>query len=255
MSDETAPVGAQPFVDTIPVGEGADAAETQGERGGRRRNRRGRGGRERDETQTVETGDLPVALADAPPVAEADDATGAPSDAAPAAEGEDRDGRRRGRGRDRQRRERRDETGAAPVELAAGSDTAQASFELPAVSGDLSGSAVPIATVAAAVEVMPATPPVAAPMVTAAVVEPFVLPAGDLHALAEGVGLEWVGSDAEKIRAVQEAMANEPKPLHVPRERKPLERIDEGPLVLVETRKDLSQITLPFDVQSQQAPH
>ena len=66
-----------------------------------------------------------------------------------------------------------------------------------------------------------------------------------------------MNSDAEKIRAVQEAMAAEPPPAHVPREPKPPVRVDEGPLVLVETRKDLSQITLPFDNlgQSPQAPH
>jgi ribonuclease E len=46
-------------------------------------------------------------------------------------------------------------------------------------------------------------------------------------------------------------MANEPEPIHVPRERKPVELVDEGPLVLVETRKDLSQITLPFDQAGQ----
>ena len=37
----------------------------------------------------------------------------------------------------------------------------------------------------------------------------------------------------------------------VPRERPPLVVVDEGPLVLVETRKDLSQITLPFDREGQ----
>ncbi|MBX3606781.1 MAG: hypothetical protein KF788_15995 [Piscinibacter sp.] len=79
-------------------------------------------------------------------------------------------------------------------------------------------------------------------------VEPFVLPAGELAAVAEAAGLQWVNSDAEKIRAVQEAMALEPKPIHVPRERPPAVKLDEGPLVLVETRKDLAQITLPFDL-------
>ncbi|HNK20014.1 MAG TPA: ribonuclease E/G, partial [Piscinibacter sp.] len=87
--------------------------------------------------------------------------------------------------------------------------------------------------------------PVSAPV--AARVEPFVLPSDQLIAVAESAGLQWVNSDAEKIRAVQEAMAREPKPVHVPRERKPMVVVDEGPLVLVETRKDLSQITLPFD--------
>jgi ribonuclease E len=42
--------------------------------------------------------------------------------------------------------------------------------------------------------------------------------------------------------------------VHVPREPKPPVVIDEGPLVLVETRKDLSQITLPFDPQGAKAP-
>ena len=87
-----------------------------------------------------------------------------------------------------------------------------------------------------------------------AAVAPFVLPADDLSALAEAAGLQWVNSDADKIRAVQEAMANEPKPIHVPRERKPVVVVDEGPLVLVETRKDLSQITLPFDNQAANRP-
>ncbi len=58
--------------------------------------------------------------------------------------------------------------------------------------------------------------------------------------------------DAEKIREAQAAMAAEPKPVHVPRERPPVVVIDEGPLVLVETRKDLSQLVLPFDQQAQQ---
>ena len=35
--------------------------------------------------------------------------------------------------------------------------------------------------------------------------------------------------------------------MHVPRERKPPVQLDDGPLVLVETRKDLSQIKLPFE--------
>ena len=45
----------------------------------------------------------------------------------------------------------------------------------------------------------------------------------------------------------QQALANEPKPVHVPRVPRPRVVIDEGPLVLVETRKDLSQMKLPFE--------
>jgi ribonuclease E len=77
--------------------------------------------------------------------------------------------------------------------------------------------------------------------------QPFVLPTEQLQSVAESAGLQWVNSDADKIRAVQEAMANEPKAVHVPREPKPPAAVDEGPLVLVETRKDLSQIKLPFE--------
>jgi ribonuclease E len=42
-------------------------------------------------------------------------------------------------------------------------------------------------------------------------------------------------------------MAREPAPMRVPRERKAAPVIDEGPLVLVETVKDLSQMKLPFE--------
>jgi ribonuclease E len=56
-----------------------------------------------------------------------------------------------------------------------------------------------------------------------------------------------VHSNADAVRAAQEAIANAPKPVHVPRERPAAVVLDEGPLVLVETRKDLSQIKLPFD--------
>ena len=39
----------------------------------------------------------------------------------------------------------------------------------------------------------------------------------------------------------------EPKPVHVPREPRRHVLEDVGPLVLVETRKDLSQLKLPFE--------
>ena len=95
------------------------------------------------------------------------------------------------------------------------------------------------------------TEPVAAPRPPQAAepirIERYELPAADLQAVASAAGLEWVGSDAAKVATVQAAMAAEPKPVHVPREPKPPVVIDEGPLVLVETRKDLSQVRLPFE--------
>jgi ribonuclease E len=70
-------------------------------------------------------------------------------------------------------------------------------------------------------------------------VQAFTWPVADMQVVAQGSGLEWVNSNPERIAAVQAAIAAEPKPVHVPRERPPLVILDEGPLVLVETRKDL----------------
>jgi ribonuclease E len=46
---------------------------------------------------------------------------------------------------------------------------------------------------------------------------------------------------------VQAAIAAEPAPAPLGREPAPVVVADEGPLVLVETRKDLSQVKLPFE--------
>lgn len=78
-------------------------------------------------------------------------------------------------------------------------------------------------------------------------VRPFELPVADLAQVAEVSGLQWVNSDAQKIAAVQAAIAAEPKPPRIPRERPPAIVVDEGPLVLVETRRDLRDMRLPFE--------
>jgi ribonuclease E len=75
----------------------------------------------------------------------------------------------------------------------------------------------------------------------------FELPVGELQQIAEGSGLQWVSSDAQKIAAVQAAIAAEAKPERVPRERPPIVTLSDEPLVLVETRRDLSQLKLPID--------
>jgi ribonuclease E len=82
----------------------------------------------------------------------------------------------------------------------------------------------------------------------------FELPLTDLQQIADGAGLQWVHSDADKVLAVQQAIAAEPQPTHAPRERKAVVQADDGPLVLVETRKDLSQLALPFERQAAQGP-
>ena len=80
-------------------------------------------------------------------------------------------------------------------------------------------------------------------------VQPFQLPMDQLDAVARESGLEWVNSDAAKVAQVQAAIAAEPRPVHVPREPKPPVVLDEGPLILVETRKDLRDLTLPFEAR------
>jgi ribonuclease E len=68
-----------------------------------------------------------------------------------------------------------------------------------------------------------------------------------LVAIAESAGLQWVNSDAGKIEAAQAAMAAAPAPIRVARDIPAPVAVDEGPLVLVETEKDLAQVKLPFE--------
>ena len=102
----------------------------------------------------------------------------------------------------------------------------------------------PQAIVAAPAEAAPAAPVKA---------QAYQLPLQQLHELAAASGLQWINSDADKIAVVQAAIAAEPKPVHIPRERPPAVVLDEGPLILVETRKDLSLMQLPFEKEEQAA--
>ena len=78
-------------------------------------------------------------------------------------------------------------------------------------------------------------------------VQAYTLPMNELSDLAQRSGLSWVNSDADKVAAAQAAIAAEPVPVHVPRERKAAVVLDEGPLVLVETRRDLRDLPLAFE--------
>jgi ribonuclease E len=78
-------------------------------------------------------------------------------------------------------------------------------------------------------------------------VQAFELPMNELAQIAESSGLQWVNSDADRIAQARAAIAAEPKSVHVPRERPPVVVVDEGPLVLVETRRDLGAMSLPFE--------
>ncbi len=259
------------FVDTLPGSDAPADGENRGERGRRRRRR---GGRDRDEAREGAPGTEPALDVSTGAVA-SDESAPAPEQATPATEpgaepelssarpegaapdaGTERDGRRRG-GRGRQRREPREgaEAGAegAPTEAAPAQSEPLEQPEAPPAVAALAAprdeaepvefAATPLAVTAPVTA--PVTPP-AAPGSSAA----FVLDAEQLSAVAEAAGLQWVGSDVAKIRAAQEAMAREPRPAHVPREPRPVAMPDEGPLVLVETRKDLSQYKLPFETSA-----
>lgn len=75
----------------------------------------------------------------------------------------------------------------------------------------------------------------------------YELPMEAMQQVAASSGLQWVNSDASKIAAAQAAAAAEPAPIRVPRERPPAPSLDEGPLVMVETHRDLRDTSLPFD--------
>jgi ribonuclease E len=71
----------------------------------------------------------------------------------------------------------------------------------------------------------------------------------DLAQVASSSGLQWVGSDAAKIAAVQASIAAEiaNAPVHVPRERPAAVVVEASSLVLVETKRDLRNMQLPFE--------
>ena len=85
-------------------------------------------------------------------------------------------------------------------------------------------------------------------------VQSFTLPVESLHQVATSSGLAWINSDSAKVAAVQAAIAAEPKPVHVPRERAPRVELDNRPLILVETKRDLRNMTLPFESTSAPSP-
>jgi ribonuclease E len=106
----------------------------------------------------------------------------------------------------------------------------------------------PVAAEPTAAGTTPATPVngASAPASGMPKVGAFELPLNELHAIAVQSGLEWINSDTEKVALVAAAIAAEPMPVRAPRERPQHIVVDEGPLILVETRKDLRDLALPF---------
>ncbi len=109
--------------------------------------------------------------------------------------------------------------------------------------------AAPMPAAAPVAKPVPAPVPEARPTTTGALpkVQAYALPLEDLAQVAQSSGLQWVNSDAAKIAEAQAAIAAEVKPIQVPRERPPVVVLEEAPLVLVETRRHLDSMPLPFE--------
>ncbi len=166
---------------------------------------------------------------------------------APRREGDERRGRSRDRyGRDRRERGSREgregerEIGVSPAGIPNAAE-AEVAVEAPAAA-----TGTPDAAAVSA----PATATTPSGRLSLPKVAAFDLPTEELARIAENAGLQWVNSDAARVAAVRAAIEAEPRPVHVPRERPAVVVLDDGPLVLVETRKDLATLTLPFETQS-----
>jgi ribonuclease E len=248
--------------------ERGDGRRERGERGDGRRER---GPREQAPADQQEAAALAGAATSVGAVTEMGDQQAPAADAvleshahqdAPARDGQEGDERRDRRSRDRYGRDRRErgdrqprEEGAAPVAEAAapGAEPQTLQQDRPRYpTGFVNDEAErPLERAERPIERTEVKAPAAQPAASGLPkVRPFELPVTDLIQVAEGSGLQWVNSDADKIAAAQAAMAAEPKAVRVPRERPPAIVIDEGPLVLVETRRDLTDMKLPFEQRS-----
>lgn len=197
--------------------------------------------------------------------------------AAPSADGDEaaprakRERRSRDRyGRDRRRRNEGDGEGTADADGAANTGNETAATDVTSTSEALTqGDALPVKgdsdagmpiQPASSIEVASTSPlssddgaqapeidaPITAEDAAMPTVQRFDLPVAELASMAQAAGMEWVQSDVQKVAQVQAAIAAEPKPVHVPRERPAAVVLDEGPLILVETRKSLTSMNLPF---------
>ncbi len=219
---------AEATADGVTETQGQDTRRERGEGRRERGEGRGEGRRERAPrgerpardaapTAAVNTADTAASESNVQPMPEGNTI---------AAEGE----RRERRTRDRYGRDRRgDRPGRDPSTEGSEADAAAAATPTPAT--------------AASAPSVAADPQVRAPLPR---VQPYELPVATLQTVAQAAQMEWVQSDPARVAEVQAAIAAEPKPIHVPRERPPLVVVDEGPLILVETRKDLTQLAMPF---------
>lgn len=160
-----------------------------------------------------------------------------------------------GRGDDRERSAESSATAffAEPNQAPAQEERAQAATNFVAPAAEVVAANNPVAaptTQAAPVRTAVAPAPAQVPAPASATlpkVQSYDLPMQDLSQVAQSSGLQWVNSNAGKIAEVQAAIAAEARPIHVPRERQAVAASTEGPLVLVETKRDLASMSLPFE--------
>jgi ribonuclease E len=123
----------------------------------------------------------------------------------------------------------------APVETAAPAAVVEAPAAQPAPQAEIVEPQPVVAAVAPAVEPAAIEPaPVAVAPQTprnGGVAEEALKP------VLEQAGLVWVNTDADKLRAAQEAAAQAAKPVRVGRERKALPPVETAPMQMVETGK------------------
>ena len=249
--------------------EGQDNRE--GREGREGRTGRARNGRRNERGPRNETNGSADADQQIQPVTNNEDrlAPTAEGDQAPEQRGnEPREKRSRDRyGRDRGARGERAERGDRIEGTESGNvqadqpmqNSAATALEFPQTEGvqGQPGNALANVAVAAAT---PAQPPSSAPAVNSSAplqtvpempkVTAYALPIDDLQQVASSSGLQWVNSDPARIAAVQAAIAAEPVIAHVPRQRPAAVVTDEGPLILVETKRDLRNMVLPFEENS-----
>jgi ribonuclease E len=251
LNGSDATVNTADALEGNPSAEGANSTENTGERRERRsrdrygRDRRERNGETRQDNATEEGQADAAAQTDSPSPAQAEErpagrsyferaqatAAPAPSTTAP----------------DTEPQVTSEAAPMAPAAAPSAAVAAEAPANAPAPAQvSAPAAAAPVATAKTEAPAPTAVTTPAAPSKGLPTVSSFDLPIDALAQIAQSSGLVWVNSDASKVAAVQAAIAAEPKPVRVPRERPPAVVIDEGPLVLVETRKDLNTLKVPF---------
>ncbi len=155
------------------------------------------------------------------------------------------------RSRDRQPRERRERAPRSAVEptvdQAAPGDNSGAIRPTEETPASRLGESYSAPSETGHAPASPAEPAGAQPRGPLPAVQPFELPLLDLNEIAEGSGLIWVNSNADRVANVRAAIDAESPPVHIPRERPPTVEVNEGQLTLVETRRDLNALVLPFE--------